>query len=130
MKQFTLNIKGCQTPVTINTFCQRKYAEALGIKNVNDVIDSLRVEVDETTKQPLTTFEVLDRFALLIHCGIVENCRIAGTKTELTVEDCFEIFDNIDESKKAMEAIFGTLPVPDEDGEEMGNPKSPENNPG
>ena len=131
MKRFTLNIKGKETPVTINFLSQRKYAEKVGLKYVHEVNDSLRVEVDEETKMPLTSFEVLEKFAILIHCGIVEDCRLNGTTTELTVEDVCEILDNIAESKKAMEAIFGTLPVADEDaGDDEGNQNSPVKNPG
>jgi|GEM_PF-4119446 len=131
MKRFTLNIKGKEHGVTINTLCQRRYAEKIGLKYVNEVIDSLRVEVNDEGK-PVTSFEVLDRFSQLIHCGIEEDCRQQGTKTELTAEDCYTIFDddNAAEMKKALEGIFGTLPVPDEEEKDEGNPKSPGEIPG
>jgi hypothetical protein len=128
MKRFTLKIKGNETPVTINFLAQRKYAELVGLKYVHEVMDSLHVEVDPETKKPLTSFEVLNNFAMLIHCGIAEDCRLNGTTTELTVDDVCEILDNIEESKKMMEGVFGTLPVADEDaGDDEGNQSSPVN---
>lgn len=131
MKQFSIKVYGVEHQVVINMNSQRRYAELIGLKYVNEVIDSLVVELDSDGNSKVS-FDVLNRFGLLIHCGMLEYCRQHKTDCPVTAEDCNTIFDDITESKKAMEAIFGTMPVADEgkDKDDEGNAVSPVNSPG
>jgi hypothetical protein len=128
MTKFELNINGEATSVIINTLVQRRYAERMGLKFVNDTIKSLQLSDEEQTDGEVQmSYETIDKYVIMIHCGIAEACRQNGTPFTVEVDDCYAIFDDNEQMQKVITGLFGTLPVAEETvGEESGNVQSPE----
>lgn len=122
MKSFELPINGVSVPVVINTLVQKHYAEAAGLKYVNETIQSLQSDVDKDGNV-LISFELIDRYCQFIYAGIKEAARLKYKETALTLEDCYSIFDDVEAVKLFLSHLIGGMPVADTEKEEpTGNP--------
>jgi len=128
MTKFELIINGAEHGVIINTLVQRRYAERMGLKFVNDTIKSLQLSDEEKQDGEVRmSFETIDKYVKLIHCGIAEACRQEAKPCTVEVDDCYAIFDDPEMLNRVIKGLFGTMPVAEETaGEESGNVQSPE----
>jgi len=114
MKTFELNINGIPTSLLINTLVQKRYAEQAGLKFVNETISSLQAPVDGDGNVSIS-FELIDRYCILIHEAAKEAARRERKALELSLEDCYSVFDDIEQVKKFINvAILGEMPVAEE----------------
>jgi len=129
MTKFELIIRDEQHGVIINTLVQRRYAERMGLKYVNDTIKSLQLSDDEKEGDNIKmSYETIDKYVILIHCGIAEACRQDGKPCTITLDDCYAIFDDNEMMQRVITGLFGTMPVSDETDkteEPAGNQQSP-----
>lgn len=131
MKRFVVKINNADCAVCINTWAQRRYAEKMGISDVNKTVTGLLegIRVDENNMAHFT-WDAYDRFAQFVFQGIVEAARIDKVTLDIDLADVYQIFETPEQLMNVWENIIGTLPAPEEkpeeSGELQGNPAGPQ----
>jgi hypothetical protein len=124
-----IKINGEEYPFRMGLNVFRRFGKTTGME-LNQVIDFINA-VGQTATQGTIPFNMLDKLAQLIICGVDDGIRKEKStlKNTLVIDDIIDLFE---ESPESLENIFKTMghEMPPAETPEEGNPKAPETIPG